>query len=397
VRWVVPWRQQLGCEKRLRRREHQLRASEPSCQSYRGDLSLPFDVEGASNDWAWETIFFGRPSLVAALLWFGGAAAGLQTLLMHRWSGTSVLLLEALGSLAGACGILRATVGDRLPKWTFHVDVVLANALVSVGAAVAAGADVDLGNLYLLVEVFALLYLPLRPALAHLALAAIAYAVVLGIGPSLQEPALLAWFAVFGTATVLGVVVFGLTAALRSRAEQDPLTKLANRRGWEERLATSIDRAARSGSALSVVMLDLDGFKEVNDAFGHLAGDRLLQAVAATWRAMTRGGGDFLARLGGDEFGLIAMGADEAAALCVAQRLVEVIPGAVSASFGVATWDGAESASALVRRADHSMYHAKRSRQETKPLRVLRWQRRAEASDVDQHAASSAMEAAGPP
>lgn len=153
-----------------------------------------------------------------------------------------------------------------------------------------------------------------------------------------------------------------LASVLRTVAREDPLTGLANRRSWDERLDAELERAKRSGEAVSVVVADLDGFKAVNDAHGHHAGDRLLQATASSWRAATRGGGDFLARLGGDEFGLLLSGADEVGARGLARRLTEALPAGLSASVGVVTWDRVEGASDLVRRADRAMYHAKRRR-----------------------------------
>jgi|GEM_PF-2564056 diguanylate cyclase (GGDEF)-like protein len=310
----------------------------------------------------WEVVFFSRPSLVAAFFWLAGAVACLQAALVHRWPASSSDALVAVAALAVACAVFRASIGQRLRPWTLHCDVALANSLVTISSAVAATGDVNLANLYLLVEVFALLYLPLRPALAHLAFAATAYGIVLSVGPHLEEPALLAWSSVFGTALVLGTVITGLTSALRHIAKQDHLTKLPNRRAWDERLASELQKAARTRSALSVVVLDLDGFKQVNDNYGHHAGDRLLRAAASAWRAVTREEADFLARLGGDEFGLIAPGADGATARRLAQRLVEALPGALSASFGVASWDFAEGPSSLTHRADHDMYQSKRSR-----------------------------------
>ena len=150
-------------------------------------------------------------------------------------------------------------------------------------------------------------------------------------------------------------------SVLRNAARNDPLTGLANRRSWDEHLVTELERSTRSGEIFSVIVIDLDGFKEVNDAFGHSAGDRVLQTSARVWRNATRDGGDFLARLGGDEFGLIAPNTDEVTARGLARRLKNALPDGISASVGVATWDRTESVSDLVRRADIAMYQSKRN------------------------------------
>ena len=311
---------------------------------------------------AWVRSFVSRPSRVAAFLWAAGALAVALVLPLRHWPEPSLLALVVPAAVAVFCACVRATVGERLPRWSLHVDVGLGNLLVSVVAAAGASEHTNLANLYLLVEVFALLYLPIGSALGHLGAAGAAYAVVLEVGPHPAEPPVIAWLSVFGTGVVLGAVVVGLVSVLRNTAREDPLTGLANRRMWDERLEEEMERSARGGTALSVVMLDLDGFKAVNDALGHHAGDRLLQAATRPWQAATRNGGDLVARLGGDEFGLLAPGSDEIGAHNLARRLIDALPEGVSASVGVATWDRAETPSDLVRRADRAMYHAKRRR-----------------------------------
>ena len=304
--------------------------------------------------------FFSHPSRVTVALEVIGALAIASVLPLRHWPSSSLIALLTALALALANAGVRVVIGERLPHWTLQADVGLGNLLVSVIAAAAASAHVNLANLYLLVEVFALLYLPIRSALGHLTAAGAAYAIVLGVGPRAVEPAIIAWLSVFGTAVVLGAVVVGLVSVLRSTAREDSLTGLANRRMWDERLDAELERAARSGTALSVVMVDLDSFKAVNDAGGHEAGDRLLQDLARAWRGVVRAGGDFLARLGGDEFGLLAPGSDEIGARALAKRLADALPQGVSASVGVATWDRAEGASDLVRRADQVLYRNKR-------------------------------------
>ena len=306
--------------------------------------------------------FFSHPSRVAAFLWAAGALAVALVLPLRHWPEPSLLALVVPAAVAAVCAALRAALGERLPRWSLQVDVGLGNLLVSLVAAAAASEHTNLAVLYLLVEIFALLYLPLRSALGHTGAAGAAYAIVLGVGPRTAEPAVIAWLSVFGTAIVLGAVVAGLMSVLRVAAQEDSLTGLVNRRSWDERLDAELERSVRSGEAVSVVVLDLDGFKAVNDAHGHDAGDRLLQAAARSWQAATRGGGDLVARLGGDEFGLLAPGSDEIGARHLARRLIEALPEGVSASVGVATWDRVEGASDLLRRADRAMYQAKRRR-----------------------------------
>ena len=308
----------------------------------------------------WARAFFTHPSRVAAFLWAMGAGTVAFVLTQQAWSTTAFSALVVEAGTAALCAALRLGVGPHLPVWSLNVDVALGNLLITVAVAVGAFRHVNLANLYLLVVVFSLLYLPFRAALGHLGAAGAAYALVLGLGPRPAEPAPVAWLSVFGTAVVLGAVVTGLVSVLRVSAREDHLTGLANRRHWDERLDQELERARRSRAPLSVVVADLDRFKAVNDAFGHPAGDRLLRDVASRWQTAVRNGGDLLARLGGDEFALLAPGTDEPGCHRLARRLAAALPEGVRASFGTATWDRSENASGLVRRADHAMYHNKR-------------------------------------
>ena len=153
----------------------------------------------------------------------------------------------------------------------------------------------------------------------------------------------------------------------KNRSERDSLTALYNHRCFNERLHQEMSRSKRSDAQLSLLMCDLDNFKGINDRFGHLAGDAVLQQVAAIIQQLIRHS-DFAGRYGGEEF-IIALpetGLRDAAA--IAQRLVEHIAGLdldeldgqqVTASVGAAMWDGQQSLSELIQNADSALYNAK--------------------------------------
>ena len=151
-----------------------------------------------------------------------------------------------------------------------------------------------------------------------------------------------------------------LEAELQRQASRDPLTDALNRRGFDLELAH-----AEAGTAL--LMIDLDGFKETNDIYGHDAGDELLCGIAGALLVRLRRG-DVLARLGGDEFAVLLPGCEVEEAKRVAGDLVEVIaaqrftfgavPRSITASIGVAMIDPDAPAEA-VSAADHAMYAAK--------------------------------------
>ncbi len=158
-------------------------------------------------------------------------------------------------------------------------------------------------------------------------------------------------------------------AEARRRALHDPLTGLPNRELFRDRLAGSLTRMRRGGAPPAVLLLDLDGFKVVNDSLGHHAGDELLRCIAPRLAEAVRAG-DTVARLGGDEFVVLADGVqDEATAMLLAQRLeaawrepvhIGESDLQVSASVGVAVATATCDPDSLLRDADAAMYHAKR-------------------------------------
>jgi diguanylate cyclase (GGDEF)-like protein len=155
-------------------------------------------------------------------------------------------------------------------------------------------------------------------------------------------------------AAIIGNTVQRLVAKTRDQARLDGLTGAANRRSWDERLAA----ATGVGGVVSIVLIDLDRFKDLNDTQGHEAGDRLLKASVAAWSAQLRPD-DLLARVGGDEFAILLPGCTLAQAQAVADRVHEAAPG--RCSVGAAEWDGQESPERLQRRADELLYAQKRS------------------------------------
>ncbi len=146
---------------------------------------------------------------------------------------------------------------------------------------------------------------------------------------------------------------------LESMAATDPLTGLANRRAWDERLAAAMAAARRTGAPLTVALVDVDHFKAFNDSQGHAAGDAVLRTFASVAGATVRGE-DVIARWGGEEFAVMladcASGADAVAAV---DRVRTSMPGPTTCSAGAATWDGVETAQQLMTRADQALYAAK--------------------------------------
>jgi diguanylate cyclase (GGDEF)-like protein/PAS domain S-box-containing protein len=159
-----------------------------------------------------------------------------------------------------------------------------------------------------------------------------------------------------------------LESQLMHQAFHDPLTGLANRALFRDRVSHALARARRQGASVSVLYLDLDDFKQVNDTLGHAEGDRLLVVAAERFRICGRAG-DTVARLGGDEFALLIEDSGTMGLKGLVERLTEAMERpfllggnevVVNMSIGVATASVEDGADDLLRNADMAMYTAKR-------------------------------------
>lgn len=165
-----------------------------------------------------------------------------------------------------------------------------------------------------------------------------------------------------------------LLLELKRKAELDPLTDLPNRSMIYDKLEFMIQQSERSGQEFSLVMLDFDKFKNVNDTLGHRFGDRLLQAFAQRLKTLMRKS-DYVSRYGGDEFFMIVsnyQSREELKSLMERKQeelckpyMIEldgkITEQGILISFGIMTWDKGLSASQMLEKADQAMYSSKRS------------------------------------
>jgi diguanylate cyclase (GGDEF)-like protein len=163
-------------------------------------------------------------------------------------------------------------------------------------------------------------------------------------------------------------------AELQRQARHDGLTGLLNRKSLDEQLAAELARAQRHGHLLSLMVIDVDHFKDLNDRLGHPSGDHALRTLADIFLATTRES-DFCFRYGGDEFAILMPATDLAAARCTAERIRRRIRSLPSESFyltadeeallrpeisiGVAQFTSGDTEADLMQRADTHLYHAK--------------------------------------
>ena len=161
-------------------------------------------------------------------------------------------------------------------------------------------------------------------------------------------------------------------ADLEALTLADPLTGLGNRRALERELARTMLRSRRLDHPLSLLYLDVDDLKLVNDRFGHAAGDETLRALGHAARQCSRDGADSGYRVGGDEFVMIVL-ADRDGAERLARRIQDGFrarsPQQSRLSSGVVEWDGALSASELLSEADRRMYRNKHMSRASTPVK----------------------------
>jgi diguanylate cyclase (GGDEF)-like protein len=279
--------------------------------------------------------------------------------------------------LAGAVALGIAWWRERVPARLYPFIAATGTLIVSLGLFFNGerhGGPVGSDEMfYLWVTLWAAYYFTRRALAVQVALILAAYGLTLALiqpGPAGTSRFISLGGLVIGSAVVVRMLAERndrLVEELRTAALTDPLTGLANRRGLETAFAREGARAARAGTAFGLIVLDLDRFKQLNDALGHKAGDAALIEVADMLRAHARAG-DTPARTGGDEFALLVsdIGADGLAD--VDRRLTQAVaahtvaadwPAGVSSGTAISTVDGA-TMDALMRHADMRLYAAKR-------------------------------------
>jgi diguanylate cyclase (GGDEF)-like protein/putative nucleotidyltransferase with HDIG domain len=269
--------------------------------------------------------------------------------------GVAVLLISRLP----AERIVRSRFGEAFFLAWSSLSVLVFSTLVAIDG----GARSPLALLLFLPVVFAALSYPLRSVVVIGALTELSFVAANAISDT-TAPVPLAFFTACLSFTA---VLCAWQARIHERRREelqhmsraDSLTGCLNRRGFKERVAANLDEGLRIGRPMSIVLLDLNGFKQVNDTQGHAAGDELLRWTVERMRDSVRPM-DSVGRLGGDEFAILLPGAGHNAGLKVAARVHEALEPHVTASVGIASFptDGVEL-DELLAHADTRLYAAK--------------------------------------
>lgn len=309
-----------------------------------------------------------------AHLFLAGSVLVTVTLLLPGGDERDDAAIVAIAGIALVTAMAYLAVFEKLPKWVLQASPVLGALLVTAVLNVASPEAFGAYSMfYFWVALVACFFFRMRTALLLIAFCI----ACLGVSVAIHEddlplPALYLTMGA-GTLLVSGVLLVALrgqiervVTRLTDAAGRDALTGISNRREFEERFGLELERSVRSGSPMGLVVLDLDWFKEVNDRFGHAAGDRALKTVAMVLEEATRRI-DMVARLGGEEFAVVAPDAGEEETYRLAERLRREVQRAfadharpLTTSCGVATFPASGgTAGDLMRAADRALYAAK--------------------------------------
>jgi diguanylate cyclase (GGDEF)-like protein len=270
-------------------------------------------------------------------------------------------LLIALTALGVALAVGLPAAGPRVGHrgLTATVGALIAITSVLVGASSTTGGAMLAGYAYMWITVYSALVLTPAATRLHSALTTVGFGA--GLLASGLPEVLTAWILVSATVWGSGHALSRLSERVRRQADTDPLTGLLNRRAFVVAAEREHELAARTGADLTVVLIDLDDFKAVNDRDGHAAGDRLLADLAAAWQGVLRPA-DLLARHGGDEFAVLLPATSADGAARVVARLRAAHP--MTWSAGVAAWGRGATLDAALAAADARLYAVKRARGE---------------------------------
>ena len=294
---------------------------------------------------------------VSAVCYLGVCYSALAGLALSSWPMTTRLVAIALVLLALLFTSVLRSAHRLIPIWILVLQCIFGLLLVSAGVAISAGDSyASIAIFYVVIAVYCFHFLTVPVATAFIVLGAAGYALALlhvGVETWLAAVALMT-----GSGLTAGVMTNLLVQRIGRLATEDALTGLANRRAWEALLRHEVLNAPRNLSPLSIVLLDLDNFKHINDSRGHIAGDHVLQQVARALQRVTRKG-DVAARWGGDEFALLLLKCDRDEASRIVGRVGEELAGIIEFSAGTGTWRGPQTMQDLLETADTELYEIK--------------------------------------
>jgi diguanylate cyclase (GGDEF)-like protein len=303
---------------------------------------------------------FARPPAIAwtlSLLFLLKWLMSLATVAFPLSSKEPVTLLAFAGTVALVCAIAIWLLGALIPRLVFVLLAAGASLAISglIARAATHGGVMMAAFSYPWIAIYSAHFFSRRTVIAQGLVISVGSGVGLLIGglPNVVPY----WLMINATTWSICLLLGDLSESMRRLAGTDHLTGLLNRNGFEAAALRERMLADRSGNPLTIAVIDLDGFKQVNDRDGHAAGDRLLRDLARGWRARIRHG-DILARHGGDEFVLLLPDTTPGGAHTMLERLHSG-EDALGWSAGVSEWRSGEPLASPLARADRYLYRVK--------------------------------------
>jgi len=268
-------------------------------------------------------------------------------------------MVGTAGALGVVCALVIWLFGARLTLFGYELIAAAGSVLASwlVAHASTHGGMMIMAFGYPWIAIYAAHFFPRRGVIAQAVLMTVGFTT--GLLASELSDILIYWAVVMITIWSICLLLGSLSETMRLQAGTDQLTGLLNRNGFLGAALRERALADRTGGSLTLAVIDLDGFKQINDREGHAAGDRLLAGLGRSWRTRVRPG-DILARHGGDEFVLLLPATTPTGAHAVLERLRGSDEDEeVGWSVGVSEWLPGETLDAPMARADRYLYGVK--------------------------------------
>jgi diguanylate cyclase (GGDEF)-like protein len=300
---------------------------------------------------------------LGALFLAGGTLSSVAIPLVSAKDSHPVAV-AVIGLIAITTGITLCRCGASLSPRLMSPALGFGTLLITLDVMASGQPDGRYSLFYVLVAFQAFYFLTPRVATSHMVLVASGYASALIVLHGGADQ----WLLLLGTVITTGWLIGALSARIKrlsTQARTDVLTGLVNRRGFDEHIELALESARRGNKRLSLVLIDLDHLKAINDRHGHLEGDAVLCRFA---HLCTETVGAEVTRLGGDEFAIIARDHDQSAATALAYHILQAVRSdpalarhEATISIGIATFPAhADSSRSLSQAADRAVYHAKR-------------------------------------
>lgn len=300
-----------------------------------------------------------RPAIVwtLSLLFLVKGLLGLLAATYPVSASEPAAMVGVAGGMGIVCAALLWLFGARLTLFGCEL---IAGAGTIVASLLVAQASTHGGMMimafsYPWVAIYSAHFFPRRGVIVQAVLMTVGFTA--GLLASGLSHILIYWTVVVITIWSICLLLGSLSESMRLKAGTDYLTGLLNRNGFQAAALRERALADRTGNALTLAVIDLDGFKQINDRDGHAAGDRLLAELGRDWRERVRPG-DILARYGGDEFVLLLPATTPTGAQAVLERLRREEDG-IGWSVGVSEWLVGEGLGAPIARADRYLYGVK--------------------------------------